>query len=350
MVHQMASDSTIFANHKDFGGDFGKEFAKNIDLCESLEIASGYFGATLIDTLKPKLIQVAKRGHCKILIGMIFNEGVSATQKEKLESLDEELKKINDKSGVFITLNQYHGKIYKFKNSSCEKIYVGSSNFSSSGFAVNYEFNTLITDLDTQVQVSQFLDFLWSPECDFSAPLKEVELFIKRSKAVVAAGVVGTSLKSLEIKSSSYPLIPFVSEVKIALRVDSQPNSSLNLFFDKGRKNKDGKYAPRPWYEVEITTTVAERGQDDYPVGEFDAYVNDGKKCYLIPMITASDNYKAITSKGDRTILGELIKGKLEDKGYLSKGERITSEILNEYGKDCVILKKFDVRKYYLEF
>ena len=350
MVHQMSSDSTIFANHKDFGGDFGKEFAKNIDLCDSLEIASGYFGAPLIDSYKSKLLQVAKRGQCRILIGMIFNEGVSAAQKEKLESLDEELKKINSKSGVFVTLNQYHGKIYKFKNSSNEKIYVGSSNFSNSGFAVNYEFNTLITDSATQSQVSQFLDFLWSPECDFSAPLSEVELFVKGSKPATDITVVDSSLKSLEINSSLFPSAPFSSEVKIALRVDSQPNSSLNLFFDKGRRNKDGKYAPRPWYEVEITTTVAERTHSDYPIGDFDAFVSDGQKCYLIPMITASDNYKAITSKGNRSVLGELIKGKLEAGGFLTKGERITSEILNEYGKDFVILKKFANNKYYFEF
>ena len=123
----------------------------------------------------------------------------------------------------------------------------------------------------------------------------------------------------------------------------------MNLCFEKGRK-KAGKYAPRPWCEVEITTTVADRTQSDYPIGDFDAFVNDGHKCYLIPMITASDNYKAITSKGNRSVLGELIKGKLEAGGFLAKGERITSEILNEYGKDSVVLKKFTDRKYYFEF
>ena len=346
----MELDSDIFANHKNFGGDFGKEIAKNLDSYDSIEIASGYFGSSLIDSIKPKLLQIAKRGHCKILIGMIFNEGVSATQKHKLELLDKELRQINDKSGVLVSLNQYHGKIYKFKNATTEKIYVGSSNFSNSGFAINYEFNALITDPNTKSNITNFLDFLLGPDCDFSAPLDEVELFVKGSKASGSKEATDVSLASCEIKASKFPVDPVLTVVEIALRVDNQPNSSLNLFFDKGRKNKDGKYAPRPWYEVEITTTASDRTQTDYPIDDFEAYVKDGDKYYLLPMITASDNHKAITSKGDRKLLGELIKGKLERKGHLTKGDRITSDILADYGNDCVLLKKFADKKYYFEF
>ena len=57
-----------------------------------------------------------------------------------------------------------------------------------------------------------------------------VELFVKGSKPATDITVVDSSLKSLEINSSLFPTAPFSSEVKIALRVDFQPNSSLNLF------------------------------------------------------------------------------------------------------------------------
>ena len=67
-------------------------------------------------------------------------------------------------------------------------------------------------------------------------------------------------------------------------------------------------------------------------------------------MITASDNFKAITSKDSRAILGELIKGKLQRLGYLEKYQRVTSETLGEYGNDTLELNKFADGKYYLVF
>jgi HKD family nuclease len=349
MLHQIDLGASIFANHKNFGGDFGKEISKNLESFQSLEIASGYFGASLIDVIKPKLLQIAERGHCKILIGMIFNEGVSTSQKKKLEELHADLKKINHQSGVFVTLSQYHGKIYKFNNPTNSKIYVGSSNLSFSGFKDNYEFNALISDQQTKNRVALFLEHIFSPECEFSAELDEVELFVKGAKNQPKE-VEDSSLRSFLISPSDFPVLPIIDETKIQLRVDSQPNSSLNLFFEPGRKNKNGKYAPRHWFEVEITSTAKEINQTGYPIGDFNAYIKDGQNHYLIPMITASANNKALTSKGDRKILGEFLKSKLQSLGILEKGQRITSDVLADYGKDFVVLKKFADGKYYFEF
>ena len=57
-------------------------------------------------------------------------------------------------------------------------------------------------------------------------------------------------------------------------------------------------------------------------------------------MITASANEKAITTKGNREILGELIKGKLEREGYLERYQRITLDTLRNQGSDVISLKK----------
>ena len=74
-------------------------------------------------------------------------------------------------------------------------------------------------------------------------------------------------LSKYEISKSLFPQLKELSETKIRLRVDEQPRSSLNLYFEKGRKNpKTGKYSPRPWYEVEITSEKNERTKD-YPKG-----------------------------------------------------------------------------------
>jgi hypothetical protein len=108
---------------------------------------------------------------------------------------------------------------------------------------------------------------------------------------------------------------------------------------------------PRPWYEVEVTSEKSDRKDNkDYPLGDFEAYIEDDGRFYKVPMITASAGYKAITSKGNRAILGEFIKGKLQRLGFLDKYQRITSETLLEYGNDCLILEKFAESKYYMKF
>ena len=129
----------------------------------------------------------------------------------------------------------------------------------------------------------------------------------------------------------------------IKLRVDNQPASSLNLYFDKGRKTKNGLYTPRPWYEVELTASAVEYRNPFYPKsekreegkksrqGSFNVYIKEGEDFYMLKMKVASDNGKAIMSSsenGGRQTLGSYIKGKLESAGVLKFGERITSDVL----------------------
>jgi len=341
-----------FANHKNFGGDFGKEIITNLKKFDSVEIASGYFGVSQIKALWSEILDIAKSGHCKILIGMIYHEGVGKEQKRILLELHEALKSINPESGIYIALRQYHGKVYRFTKDDKEKIFVGSSNFSSSGFYTNHEFNTEVTEPDIKKDVITFFDFIFDSANEFAVPLDKVELQVKGQKSISTKKSSGGKgdLSDFQIKQKDFPVLPAISSVKIKLRVDKQPNSSLNLYFDNGRKGKDGKYAPRPWYEVEITSETADRIQPDYPIGDFEIYTEDDGRYYKIPMITASANYKAITSKGDRAILGELIKGRLQRLGYLDKYQRITSETLGEYGNDTIELNKFSDGKYYLVF
>lgn len=335
----------MFTNHKNFGGPFGKQFINDINKYEGLEIASGYFGVSAIEKYRNNLLSISKRGYCRLLVGMIYHEGVSKSQKKALENLNEDLKRINEESGVFISLRQFHGKIYKFKKSDEEKIYLGSSNFSDSGFFGNIECTSIIDEKQTKNEINKFLNHLYYGN-EFTAPLNEVELFVKNRKKKK----IKDKLKNYEIREDLFPKAKTTSEINIKLRVDEQPRSSLNLYFEKGRKNSiTGKYAPRPWYEVEITTESKDRVKD-YPKGEFTAYVKDEDKFYELKMITASANFKAITTKDNREILGELIKGKLERDGCLERYQRITLDTLRNYGRDSILLKKIKDKKYYLEF
>ena len=39
--------SSLITNHKDFGGDFGEQFSKDLALSNGLQVATGYFGMML---------------------------------------------------------------------------------------------------------------------------------------------------------------------------------------------------------------------------------------------------------------------------------------------------------------
>jgi len=106
------------------------------------------------------------------------------------------------------------------------------------------------------------------------------------------------------------------------------------IIFDNGRKNPTtGLYAPRPWYEIEITSESKDRESHFYPkselkegsrhsrTGYFTAFIQDNGTIYKIKMFVGSDHGKAIasaTESGGRATLGKIIKGKLERARCLS--------------------------------
>jgi hypothetical protein len=112
---------------------FGDEISKNLDDFNSFEVTAGYFGSEVIERYENQLVSIAKRGYCKILIGMIFHGGVTRNQKKTLEKIDKKLRKINSNSGIYILRHDYHGKIYRFQKKNEKVIYIGSSNFFQSG-------------------------------------------------------------------------------------------------------------------------------------------------------------------------------------------------------------------------
>ena len=89
--------SSLITNHKDFGGDFGEQFSKDLASSKGLLIASGYFGNDLVSNFEKKLVKLGKNGPCKLLIGMIYHSGVRPKQLETLKSID---KKLRETKGI----------------------------------------------------------------------------------------------------------------------------------------------------------------------------------------------------------------------------------------------------------
>ena len=84
---------------------------------------------------------------------------------------------------------------------------------------------------------------------------------------------------------------------------------------------------------------------------KFHFSVKNNENFYELEMKVHGDFGKNISShSGGRSTLGRLLKGKLEQKGLLSIGERVTSEVLHEYGNDTVHLHKLKGDRYILDF
>ena len=354
--------SSLFVNEKTKSKKFKTAFNESLKKANGLRIATGYIGAATITELEPDLLKLAIKGECKILIGMIYHGGVTKKQKDALVSLDTQLRSISASNGIYISARQYHGKIYQFED---EELYMGSSNFSNEGLFERLEATSLIENEILKSEINDYINYLFNLETTHK--LENVELKVMSKKS--AKPTPSRDLKDYEIDVNEFPDEDLkLGTCSITLHVDDQPRSSLNLYFDKGRYSRTTeKYAPRPWYEVEITARTSDMASEFYPEtipnptkpnsksrsGSFFAYIKFLDKYYKIKMRVSADNGKNIASddqSGGRATLGRILKGKLEEKGLLKEGERITSEILEEYGTHSIKLHKIDADSYILEF
>lgn len=332
--------------------------------CHEFIAATGYYGQSTLASIENLLLRIAEKGNVKIILGMYYHSGISEKKYNFLYQLNEKLSQKNPKSGVFITRYEYHGKIYKISNATSQNFFVGSSNFSEQGWSGRTEFNIELTENETKKSTSKFLDKLCNdPDV---LPLKKVN--IKSNKKSRQTLSEKNNLKNYEIEKSEFARLDSpIGNFEFKLRVDNQPKSSLNLFFDKGRKDKSGRYAPRPWYEIELTADNRTLKNPLYPKsilvgksknskarkGNFTAYIKDQDKIYKLQMKVHADNGKNISTAdevGGRETLGRLIKGKLESSGVLRNKERINSDMLTEYGRDSITFEKINDENYILDF
>lgn len=349
----------MFTNNEKFGGNFENPLSDLIANANHLEIITGYIGLSVIRNYFDDLVKISKSGQCRIVIGMAYKEGLEPFKLKLLSDLDEKLRTSGSKNGVFVTTERVHAKIYKVNTlSGGTRLFSGSSNFSHQGLAANIELMTEILDVHQKKEIENFINFLHVIP-DLCVPIgvckiKEVLPTISASIAKSVARSVRPSNKTLgdfEILKSDFPKKKVISKFQLPLRVGDQPNSSLNLYFDKGRQNKKGIWTPRDWFEIEITSLQADiRDIPDYPKGDFMAYYCDADKFYKLPMNTSSAGFKRLSVKGNGKVLGELIKGKLERKGCLERYERITEETIKLYGRENIEFQKIGKDEFYLIF
>ena len=342
---------SYFSNVNEHGGLFLDILNNEFQNATNVEIATGYIGASIVETFNDQFLRIAEYGGTsKLLVGMAFYEGFSGGQENMLKELNQSLTSAGQENGVYISISgRYHGKIYKFNNS---RYYVGSSNFSLSGLNTNKEFNLLVSDENHREKIQSYLNYLFSSAN--AAKIDQVDIVSKKYKRKQIGNNYSELMNELErYDPNSINVENLVLAFSFPLEHSAkQEKSHLNKYFAKGRKGSNG-ITPRPWYEVELITPAAIIQSAHYPKGDFMAYTNDG---YIIPMHTSGANNKNIESKGGLQFFGAWLKGKLENSGALERAQLFDLDVLIAYGKSELKFYKMqdsnssNTPKYYLEF
>ncbi|MCI4670806.1 MAG: NgoFVII family restriction endonuclease [Bacteroidia bacterium] len=338
----------MYTNIKKFGGDFRQILTKEFNSSKGVTIASGYASLDIINFYFPLFIRIAKSGGTsRLLLGMAFYEGLSQKKLDAISNLNRSLKQENDRSGVFVTNGRrYHGKVYLFDKNENSTLYVGSSNFSSSGTSGNIECTIPVFDSNQKDTLIEFLEDLYSPTYSITIDKAAVPIHGKKKLIVNKVSRIWKKLKKYNPQAHSIKNLPKI-EIPLKRSVVNE-KSNLNVYFGKGRLNrKTGIVKPRPWYEIEIIAPKYINSQNEYPKGDFLAYTDDG---LIIPMRTQGDYFKNIRSKDSLQIFGIWLKGKLERAGVLQKYQPVTIGLLEEYGRDKLTLYKLEEGKFFMEF
>lgn len=336
----------LFTNTPSHGGNFDNTFQSELSSATSLRIASGYFSLDILKKYELEILDKSSSSSCKVLLGMAFYEGLSQKQLDAVRALNDQMITMGTDSGFYVTNGRkYHGKIFQLNG----KTFLGSSNFSNSGFSNNIE--ATVQCIGEQVsEVNSFLDDLFSEE--FSVPVQSADIPVRGKMKLIGkrAKLTWDGLQKHNLTESS-PQIQMNQCIVTynLLDLSLKEKSNLNVYFGKGRLNsKTGVIAPRAWYEIEIIANKSITSNPDYPSGVFTAYTDDG---YVIPMKTSGDYKKNLRSNGGLQVFGRWLKGRLEAADVLEKFTEITPATLLEFGKTKLSLYKMDRDNcYYMTF
>jgi len=338
----------MYTNLISHGGNFRNVLDSEFSSAKNVSVASGYASLDIIRSFEEKFIDIAKGGGVsKLLLGMAFYEGLGQKKLDAVLNLNNKLAPFANGSGVYVTNGRrYHGKVYHFYDDTSSNIYVGSSNFSSSGTKGNIECTIPVTVQSQKTSLITFLDDLYST--DYSITIDRAGITVPGKKKIIQKSIENywAALSKYDPKSiniASLPKFEFPLE-----RIAEEEKSNLNVYFGKGRLNtKTGIIKPRPWYEIELIANKTLNSQPNYPKGDFLGYTDDG---YIIPMRTQGDYNKNIRSKQSLQLFGIWLKGKLERNGALKKYEPVTQDVLEEYGSTSLMFYKIEECKYYMKF
>ena len=319
--------------------DMASEWEKLFKASDAIRIAVGYASNDSLLYVKRMLESNTPR-KLDLCLGMAKFEGLDKRQFDAANNLNTFLKKTGSGQIYIADQFKFHGKIQTFsKDNLFVGSFLGSSNLGSvvpkKGIVrSNYEVDLLLENANESSDVVKFIDELFSTSVvtwDSATPKITVRPnpnFQMESREDVASLTTGQLSASKKSVTKTVFNIPLKTEAK----------SNLNCYFGKGRE-QNGYVAIRPWYEVElIVDQRVQRSATGYPI--LQTFIVDTDDGYTFVCQTQGGNSKNFRSRGDLTILGSWIKGRLEAKGSLVSGEPVTAQVLTHYGRSDLTFSK----------
>lgn len=320
--------------------------------CDTVTIATGYISTDSLVDLK-NIIEINGGPKLYLCVGMHYFDGLTPVQDEALRSLDKSLKEANLGQVFMVTTFPFHGKVVSFTgNKDIIGSIIGSSNLSNIiDGQRQYEADYLIENDAEKRSLDTFISELIKVS---SSPLSELDVRINvpdNDLLVDQIGVTKVSGNDVEEARNNLSELSF----EIPLKGDDAHRSGLNASFGEGRKNQQGFVMPRPWYEVELIVPKAITQLQGYPKadsrgdgGLFNVITDDG---WTFNCKVSGDYSKNLRSCDDLKVLGKWLKGRLENKGLLKPGERVSDKILAEYGRATITMTKLsDKDLWFMDF
>lgn len=343
---------SLYTNDRYYGGEFKTQVAREIKASSDVIIASGYVSVDVLRSFSPEILRLVKnRGTFNLIVGMGFFDGFSSRTYTSLLHLHESIQSIRPlDSGIRLTWKRrFHGKVYYFRTDNKESLYVGSSNFSSTGLMSNLESTVLLEDQSTATKTKEFITWLNSDsESAYIDRVDELALTDSRPfrDTVVNAMLGANEARRYDLSTISLHSLPYFD---ISLeRINKQSKSNLNSYFGRGRWSRvSGVVVPRNWFEVEVIVDLNTTRNTLYPRGDFNVITDDG---FEFECRTQGDNYKNLRSKYDLKILGKWIKQKLQNSGALEPLTPVTLDTLDAYGTHYIRMYQISPNVYYMEF
>lgn len=364
----------LLTNYKDYPQeDFHSYFKSALVGASCVRIASGYVGQDVFIAQIPLLKEVLQEGGVvQLIFGISLWEGVTEKCEAAMREFHDFASANNNESGVFIVrTSRYHGKIYHYEYSEFKDpvATVGSSNFSPTGFGRWRETNIVVNDSVQLTKLGEFFDRLKTND---TVPItliprfggdKKVRLTLREKDNRHIDTFSWPANNAVDIEKAKKLPVAFRLPIRTGPRFEK---SSLNVFNGPGRKQTNGKYAVRGWYEVENTIKKGDQCKqelnkylpatlepyrfqvvtDDNQVFEVNfnrKYGERGNKCTLQELGVDFQSSK-------RRILGYFIKDRLVNAGVLGVGDTITPDTLDDYGADEIVFRDLGNNHFYMTF
>jgi HKD family nuclease len=328
--------SSNFSPLKITDSNFTSRWEELFATSAEVRVAVGYVSNDSLLHLS-KLLELNEPKRLEVCIGMAFFDGLTRSQFEAIELLNQRLQLDNLGELRIVRVFPFHGKVYEFSSSENINTYlVGSSNLSNvvpiKGIQTrNYELDLEISEPRIGLELNELITGLIN-EC--SVPFESVKNQLKIREDSNLPLDNRTDVERIE-KAKLIQIMGHRSNNSFEIPLKDAPKSNLNVYFGEGRIDKQNFIKPRHWYEVEIIVDLSiQKSAKNYPANvDFIVYTDDG---FRFPMRTSGDYGKNMRSRDDLTILGRWIKGRMETASALKSGELVKVSNFEKYGRASI--------------